>query len=74
MAKRRSKVKLWEWFVSILITFISAVIIWTNESIDLLLKFGFNFSPGISTLIFLFITACGLSWLMLNLFRYKKII
>lgn len=72
--KRKSPVKIWEWYASLFLTLSSAGIIWTNESIDLLNKIGIIVAPGTATLIFLLIATSGASWFILNSLRHKRLI
>lgn len=72
MAKR--KVAIWEWIVSIVLTGTGGALIWTNETIDLLSKFGFNLSPGLNFIIFGLTFMIGVSWILTIYLRKSKLI
>ena len=69
---KKTKVPLWEWILSISISIIAGTIIWTNEAFDLLTKFGWkDINEGQAILIFLIITAIGLSWFITIILRQR---
>ena len=61
---KNKKIKLWQWIISVIITAVSGITVWTNESVDLLSKFGFIVEPGVAFIIFGLSFIIGLSWLM----------
>ena len=76
MARKNKKprVPIWQWIVSISIVIISATIIWTNESMDLLNKIGFNFTPGQAIVIIFLIMTFSTTWVIISILRHKKLI
>jgi hypothetical protein len=73
-SSKRTKVALWEWIVSFLITFISGVVVWTNETVDFLTKLGITLSYGQTIIIFSIIFFFGLSWILTIILRKKGLI
>lgn len=73
-SRKMPKAKLWEWIVSILLTGTGTAVIWSNESIDLLSKFGFNLSPGLNFIIFGLTFMTGLSWIVTIYLRHLRLI
>jgi hypothetical protein len=72
--RKMPKAKLWEWIISIAITSLAGIIIWTNETIDLFNKFGINISPKYNIIVFGLIFIFGLSWIVTIYLRHERLI
>lgn len=74
MKKKKHQIRLWEWILSIGINIIAGTIIWTNNTVDLLVKFGWKtVNGGQAILFFMIIMAFSLSWFITIIMRKRGV-
>jgi hypothetical protein len=71
---QKIKIPVWEWVLSITLASLSGIIVWTNESIDLLGKLGIIIKPQHAIIVFGITFIFGLSWILVIFLRRNRYI